>query len=329
LIFLRRGRGSKEGFKAKLALPPNFICTRVRAQKTTFTFLTNLPQIMLSRLLISALICLPQLLAAWGANGHRVVAQICYDNLTPEARIRVDDALGDNYLAQVSTWPDYIKAEKGWDFAKSWHYMTVQSDETPSDVAIGNQRKPKIDDVREGIELMVDILKGNAEARGRMTDLLAENKLEPLAGSLDATALAFLIHFIGDVHQPMHVGKNRDLGGNKISVLYFGERKNLHSVWDSGILEHERLSYTEFADFATMHTRARKAQWENAPLAEWISESIELRERLYNTLYDRTDRETGLPEFSWDYQHDFLPVVEDRLAAAGYRAAALLNGIYK
>ena len=284
---------------------------------------------MLSRLLISVLICLPQLLSAWGANGHRIVAQICYDNLSPTARTSVDEALGDNYLAQLSTWPDYIKADKGWDFAKSWHYMTVHPDQTLTDVANGNQRKPKIDDVREGIELMVNILKGDAEARDRMTKLMAENKLAPLAGSLDATALAFLIHFIGDVHQPMHVGKNRDQGGNKISVLYFGERKNLHSVWDSGIIEQERLSYTEFAAFAAIHTRARKAEWENAPLTEWISESIELRERLYNNLYDRTDRETGLPDFSWDYQHDFLPIVEERLAAAGYRAAALLNGIYR
>jgi hypothetical protein len=176
---------------------------------------------------------------------------------------------------------------------------------------------------------MVNILKGDAAARSKMTDLMTENKLEPLAGSLDATALAFLIHFIGDLHQPMHVGKNRDLGGNKISVMFFGNRKNRHSVWDSGIIEQEKLSYTEFAAFASVHTRARKAEWENDDLETWIKESVVLRERIYNTLYDQTDRETGLPDFSYDYQHDFLPIVEDRLAAAGYRAAAVLNGIYE
>lgn len=284
---------------------------------------------MLSRLFLLALLSLPQFLFAWGANGHRVVAQICYDNLSPTARARVDAALGDNYLAQVANWPDYIKAEKGWDFTNSWHYMTVHSDQTIAGVAADNEREAAINDVREGIELMTGILNGKSDARDKMTELMRKNKVEPLAGSLDATALAFLIHFIGDVHQPMHVGKNLDQGGNKIAVLYFGDRMNLHSVWDSGIVEHEKLSYTEFAAFATMHTRARKAQWEKAPLTEWIDESIVLRERLYNTLYNRTDRETGLPDFSWDYQHDFLPVVEDRLAAAGYRAAALLNGIYK
>lgn len=283
---------------------------------------------MLFRFLAILFVILPQVLFAWGANGHRVVAQICYDNLNPEARARVDAAIGDNLLAQLSTWPDYIKAEKGWDFAKPWHYMTIQPDLTVADVNATNSRRPKIDDVREGIELMVNILKGDAAARNKMTNLMADNELEPLAGSLDATALAFLIHFIGDVHQPMHVGKNRDLGGNKISVLFFGDRKNLHSVWDSSIIEHEKLGYTEFAAFASIHTRAHKAEWENDDLETWINESMVLRERIYNTLYDRTDRETGLPEFSWNYQHDFLPIVEDRLAAAGYRAAALLNQIY-
>ena len=280
------------------------------------------------RIIVFALVFLPQFLSAWGANGHRVVAKICYDNLNPVARTRVDAAMGDNYLAQLSTWPDYIKAEKGWDFAKPWHYMTVHPDRTVADVDAANRARPKVDDVREGIELMTGILKGNQDAREKLQALMTENKVKPLAGSLDATALAFLIHFIGDVHQPMHVGKNRDLGGNKISVLFFGDRKNLHSVWDSGIVEHEKLSYTEFAAFAGIHTRARKAQWEKDDLETWINESVVLRERIYNTLYDRTDRETGLPDFSWDYQHDFLPVVEERLAAAGYRAAALLNGIF-
>lgn len=284
---------------------------------------------MLYRFLAILLFLLPQFLFAWGANGHRVVGKICYDNLNPAARTRVDAALGDNYLAQVSTWPDYIKAEKGWDFASPWHYMTVQPEMTVGQLNEQNSTNEQIDDVREGIELMTKVLEGNPAARQQLTDLAKKNAAELLAGSLDATALAFLIHFIGDVHQPMHVGKHRDQGGNKIAVLFFGDRKNLHSVWDSGIVEHEKLSYTEFAAFAAIHTRSRKAIWEKDGLETWINESVALRERLYATLYDRTDRETGLPDFSWDYQHDFLPVVEERLAAAGYRAAALLNRIYQ
>ena len=274
------------------------------------------------------LFILPALLPAWGANGHRIVAKICYDNLSEAARSRVDEALGDNYLEQVSTWPDYIRAENGWDFASPWHYMTVQPDQDVATVATQTAADPDIFDVREAIYLMTDVLRGTEAARRQLQDLMDKNRVEPLAGSLDATALAFLIHFVGDVHQPMHVGKNRDLGGNKITVLYFGERYNLHSVWDTRIIEQERLSYTEFARFVEKHTRSQREEWMASEPEDWMAESIVLRERIYNTLYDETDRDSGLPSFGYDYQHDFLPIVEQRLGAAGYRAAALLNGIY-
>jgi hypothetical protein len=275
--------------------------------------------------LFALALSLPLTLPAWGANGHRIVAHICYENLNEAARMRVDAALGDNYLSQVSTWPDYIRSEKGWDFTHPWHYMTVQPDETVADVARQTSQDEKISDVSEAIAFMTDILKGDEEARQRMTELMRNNRVEPLAGSLDATALAFLIHFIADVHMPLHVGKNRDMGGNRITVLYFGDRYNLHSVWDTQIIEQERLSFTEFAAYVTMHTRALKAEWAHDAPEEWMAESVMYREMIYNTLYDRTDRESGLPDLGYDYQHDFLPVVEKRLGAAGYRAAAVIN----
>lgn len=274
--------------------------------------------------------CIPLSLSAdWGANGHRIVASICYDNLHKKARKAVDEALGDNYLEQVANWPDYIKAERGWNFANPWHYMTIQPDETLEEVVARHAKTEEIDDVYEGIQRMLAILRGEQQAINQMEVLMEKNRVEPLAGSIEATALAFLIHFIGDIHQPMHVGKNRDLGGNKIEVLFFSERYNLHSVWDTQIIEHERLSFTEFSAFVQKHEDKYRSEWEKAPVLDWARESMAHREKIYNTLYDYTDRETGLPSFSWNYQHDFLPVVEERLAAAGYRAAALLNAIYK
>lgn len=267
--------------------------------------------------------------AKWGANGHRIVAKICYDHLTDEARTAVDEALGDNYLEQVANWPDFIKSENGWRFANEWHYMTVQPEQTVAEYLEETGQDPKINHVMEGIELMIAILKEDREALQTLEDLMEKNKVTHLAGNPKATALAFLIHFIGDIHQPMHVGKNNDQGGNKIEVLYFSERHNLHSVWDSHIIEHEKLSFTEFSAFVEKHVHKRKAEWENDPPIEWAQESIELREKIYNTLYDFTDRDTGLPSFSWNYQHDFIPLVEERLGAAGYRAAAILNGIFR
>lgn len=266
--------------------------------------------------------------ARWGANGHRIVAKICYDHLSDTARAAVDEALGDNYLEQVANWPDFIKSERGWSFSYEWHYMTVQPDQTVAEYLEQTGKDPKINHVMEGIDLMVAILQGDEAALSTLEELMDKNKVSHLAGNPKATALAFLIHFIGDIHQPLHVGKNKDQGGNKIEVLYFRDRYNLHSVWDSQIIEHEKLSFTEFSAFVEKHTHKKKAEWENDPVIEWAQESIELREKIYNTLYDYTDRESGLPSFSWNYQHDFLPLVEERLGAAGYRAAAMLNKIF-
>ena len=277
------------------------------------------------RILLLFLLCLPHLAFAWGANGHRIVAKICYDNLTPAARARVDAALGDNYLTQVSTWPDYIRSEDAWGFTSPWHYMTVQPDQTVADVIEETAGDPGVFDVQEAIALMTAVLREDGDARDRLGEMLHEHDVEPLAGSLDATALAFLIHFIGDVHMPLHVGKNRDLGANKITVQYFGERYNLHSVWDTRMIEQERLSFTEFADYVAIHTRARREEYMRAEPAAWMEESVRLREDIYNTLYDSTDRESGLPDLGYDYQHDFLPLLEQRLGAAGYRAAAVIN----
>ena len=273
------------------------------------------------------LVVLPQLMFAWGPNGHRVVAKICYDNLAPDARTMVDNALGDDYLEQVSNWPDYIKSEKGWDFAKPWHFMTVHGDQTVAEAMMQSEKTTKIDNVIEGIELMKDILQGDQKAIDLFQGLMDKNKVKPLAGSIKATAFAFLIHFIGDIHQPMHCGKNRDLGGNKIKVLFFDKEANVHSVWDTHIVEKEHLSYTEFARFVEKHCHKMKATCESDGIYTWAEESIELREEIYDTLYNYTDRETGLPDFSYQYQHDFLPKVEERLAAAGYRAAKMINSL--
>ncbi len=273
-------------------------------------------------------ILLPLLLSAWGPNGHRVVAQICYNNLNDEAKKVVDEALGDDYLTQVANWPDYIKSEKNWSFANPWHYVSMGPYKTMALAIEAAEKDPEINNVVEGIHLMQAILKGDDDAIKTFQSLMDENGVEPLSGSIKATAFAFLIHFIGDIHQPMHVSKNNDFGGNKIKVLFFSEETNLHAVWDGGIVEKEKLSFTEFSSFVEKHTHSLKAECENDSIDQWVEESVMIREDIYNTLYDFTDRETGLPTFTYNYQHDFLPVVERRLGMAGYRSAAMINAIF-
>ena len=265
------------------------------------------------------------LLLAWGANGHRIIAAICEQHLSESARVEIQKILGKDYLEELSTWPDYVRSEKGWDFAQSWHYTTIHPDQTVGDVRAFYGKDSTINDAIEAIELMKDILADNQDAIDYLEFHMQKNKANPLGNSTKATALAWLIHLIGDIHQPLHVGKNRDLGGNKISVLFFSEKSNIHAVWDTKIIEHERLSYSEFARFIDKLNAEEIAEYQSDSIDDWVNESIVLREEIYNTLYDFTDRETGLPSFSWRYQHDNIIHVKQRLVMSGVRLAGVLN----
>ncbi|PWJ44727.1 S1/P1 nuclease [Sediminitomix flava] len=277
--------------------------------------------------LIFLLLFSTQLVFAWGQNGHRIVAQICYDNLSDRSKIEIDEILDRYYLTQLSTWPDFIRSNKNWAFTFSWHYTTVNSDKTVQQVIDAGNEKEGIQDVMEAIEFMTLVLKDDVKATQAFENLMKENNVESLANSTKATALAFLIHFVGDIHQPMHVGKNRDLGGNKIKVMFFSEKESLHAIWDTDIIEKQQLSFSEYTLMIEKNQAANKARWEKDKVKVWAEESVELREEIYNTLYDRTN-ENGLPELSYDYMYEFVPRMEERLAAAGYRAAFILNSIF-
>jgi hypothetical protein len=267
---------------------------------------------------------------AWGQNGHRIVAQICFDNLSETAKKCVQDALGDDYLAQIATWPDFIRSEENWTFSQPWHFITVDTGKTVEEVLQESSKNDSIDNVIEAIELMTLILENDAKAKLRFQSLMDLHKVEPLAGSIEATAIAFLIHFIGDIHQPLHVGKGDDYGGNKVNVLFFSEETNLHSVWDEGIIEKEQLSFTEFSSFVDIRYQSRKIEFQKATLATtWAKESVVTRDEIYNNLCDSNNKVPCKPDFSYQYKHDFLPAIQERLGAAGFRAAAVFNSIYR
>ena len=265
---------------------------------------------------------------SWGKTGHRVVAKICDMHLTDHAKMEIKEIMGPDYIEELANWPDYIKSEKGWKFADAWHYTTINVNETVADVRTKYGRDTKINDAIEAIDVMTDILKGDVDAINWFEDLMEQNRAKPLRNSTKATALAFLVHLIGDIHQPLHVGKNRDKGGNSITVLYFKERSNLHSVWDSKIIDKEGLSYTEFAHFINKATPSQVASWQAATVDQWAEESILLREDIYNNIYNYTDRESGLPSFSWSYQHDYIYPTKERLLQGGIRLAGWLNEIF-
>ncbi len=239
--------------------------------------------------------------AAWGPIGHRVTGAIADRNLSGLARANVQLLLGEEDLAQAATWPDDMKSDPT-DFwqkqASPWHYVTV----------------------REGD----GYTSADAPAEGDAMSALARftATLRNPAASIDdkRLALRFIVHIIGDLHQPLHAGGGNDRGGNDMKVSWFGRSTNLHSVWDSAMIEQRSLSYSELADWlARAITPQQIIAWNDRDPGTWIRESIALRKTIYPT-------DTNL---SWDYAYQHRPELDDRLKRGGIRIAAYLNWVFE
>jgi hypothetical protein len=148
-------------------------------------------------------------------------------------------------------------------------------------------------------------------------------------------ALRFIVHLVADLHQPLHVGKCCDKGGNEVKVSWFGKPTNLHAVWDSAMVDEEQLSFTEMAAKLERHTSSADvvAWWDINP-RDWVSESAQVREQIYANIPPpkkperKARKREALPDLSYGYVYKFTPVMERRLQQAGVRLAAYLNDIY-
>ena len=254
---------------------------------------------------VVALAALPSPAFAWGKTGHRVVAALADPQLSGLARAHVKELLGVESLDEAATWPDEMRSapETFWQkTATPWHYVTLNGivyDHAPS----------------EGDAL---------EALNRFRATLRD----PNASVADKQlALRFIVHLVGDLHQPLHVGKCCDKGGNEVKVKWFGRDLNLHSVWDSALVDDEQLSFTELAAKLQRHTSNEDViRWWDINPRDWISESGQLRETVYPGPNSKDPK--APPELSYSYVYKFTPLMEQRLKQAGVRLAAYLNDIY-
>lgn len=235
---------------------------------------------------------------AWGPNGHRVVGRIAMSHLSEETARAVECLLGPVGLDQASTWPDEIRSDPSWRHADPWHFISIDDAETLETTA----RDPA-GDVLEAMQRFEAVLRDPQASR--------QAKQE---------ALKFLVHFVGDVHQPLHVGRRADRGGNIIVVMWFAETTNLHSVWDSHLIENEKLSFSELAAFIDHPTQEEIRTWQSSTFADWARESKAERERVYRI---------GEGKLGYQYAFDNMPLVKRRLVQAGVRLAGLLNSIFE
>ena len=136
-----------------------------------------------------------------------------------------------------------------------------------------------------------------------------------------ASALKFLVHLVGDLHQPMHVSNGADKGGNAIEIKFNGAYGNLHQLWDSGLIDRQGLSYKEMAATYDNATPLEIKRWQSDDLMVWLWESYQIS----TILYQEAAKD---PDFGDEYYKTHLPVLEKRIEKAGIRLAGLLNSIF-
>ncbi len=247
---------------------------------------------------------------AWGPQGHRVVAVIAQANLTPVAREKVNALLGPyNSLGAISSWADDTRVD--YPETAPWHYIDIPLDSNTINMGA---ECPQGNCVVGQIEKFEGILK------------------DPHASEADGrAALEFLVHFVADLHQPLHVEDNHDQGGNKVQVIFFGQPSNLHSAWDSGILNRIQLNRIQpygnqlAAELGGRITPANRDAWTKGTVEDWALESHRLaRDVAYKNLPAGAP-----PALDQAYVDAVRPVVETQLEKAGIRLANILNQLLR
>lgn len=260
---------------------------------------------------------------AWGPTGHRVVGAVAEKHLDIAVLSKIYKILGGQSLSRVANWPDEIKSEPAkYSYTFNWHYTDWADDAHDHDEASSSGK------LLGSIKEQVAVLK-NPEA----------------TQDAKVFALKFIIHLVGDLHQPLHVGNGLDQGGNLCKVTFQGQAMNLHALWDEGMINFTKLSFSELADYVSQgHTREEILAWKSGNVLDWALESKELRGKIYpeNVLpspepmsikqYCRKDivvTTEEIPKLSYEYSYKFVPVVEQRLYQAGVRLALVLNEALK
>ena len=263
-------------------------------------------------LAMSALAAAPA--AAWGPVGHRITAQIAQDNVSGQTRARIAQILGHEELPEAATWPDEQRSNPDafWQTTSyPWHFVTIPVGQAPEHL-----EHPSEGDAETALESFTAVLR------------------DPAASPEDkARALRFVVHIVGDLHQPLHVGKPGDRGGNDVKVRWFDDPvvQNLHWVWDEGMIRRQELSFSEYA--ARLEARMTAEQvvaWWNVEPDAWMAESAALRDRIYPTPSERDGAGTSEAPFvmRYWYPYEWTPEMELRLQQSGIRIAAYLDWVF-
>lgn len=236
----------------------------------------------------------------WSKMGHRAVGEVAEKHLSRKAKRAIGKLLNGQSLATVSNFADEIKADSTYRKFSAWHYVNFPADKKYTDV-----EPSQYGDLIIGIEKCIEIVKDKKSSK--------QDK---------AFYLKMLVHLIGDLHQPMHVGRLEDKGGNDIQVQWFNKGSNLHKVWDTNMINDYGMSYTELAASLPRLTEAQKKSIQQGGIYDWVEDSQDVANKVYDSV------EVGEKLF-YRYSYVWWDTVEIQLQKGGLRLAKVLNELFE
>lgn len=261
------------------------------------------------RFALLAVLLLPARAVAWGGEGHRILCGVAYQRLTPEARVMATRLLGsgdEKVFVDACVWADSVRDDRPETY--NYHFIN-----TPAGM--------------EGPDMARDC--GDPARRCAPWAIVHYGRIlaNPQSSAIERSdAIKFVMHFIGDLHQPLHAGRPGDLGGNRVYVDFFGDsgrddrKLNLHSVWDSQILRRAERTWPTASQILVADIAADEAQrWETLDVLEWTNESYRICE---DFVYGQLPADGRIRNF---YYRPALGYVHVQLQKGGVRLAHFLN----
>lgn len=248
-------------------------------------------------LLVLFLYCcflLPKDAFAWGKTGHNLVAEVAFSYLSENTKTKVLLRLNGMNISEASNWMDNIKKDKSCDYMKQWHYVNFDKDDSVNEYCQENV----IAELCNAINNLSDKNLNNAQ--------ITEN-------------LLVVFHLIGDIHQPLHVGYGADKGGNDVQIFFNNKGSNLHSFFDSGIIEYKKITLDDVLK-SNIFTTAQYQEIKNSDAVTWATESRSFLDQIYKVNPKNIDDV---------YIEANANIIKKRILLAGIRLAKILNDVFE
>lgn len=237
---------------------------------------------------------------AWGQKGHDTTCAIAERHLTKKTKKHIKKLLNGQSIVYWANWLDNAVYTPEYAYAKTWHYKNIDANQTYDEV-------PPFE---------------TGDIVTALKEQIAKVKSGELNEDEERLALKMIVHLFGDLHQPMHMGHKTDLGGNKVMVVFFSQNVNLHSAWDTNLVESaHKWSHTEWVEEIDRADKKTQKAITSGSIDDWAKETYAICKQVYADTPEGT-------VISYDYVAKAAPIIEQQFLRGGLRLASALNELF-